>query len=96
MRIKAVQFFQPCPMPNATGKMSVATSARSAEHDLMLEGNAIRISHKQLPAGPVVYITLFNTCWYSLEEVSSEPGTSEITPKGNGKAKSKPHPVVVE
>ena len=92
MKLEAVQFFQSVPLPSDNAKRSpLITSAKHPEFDITLDGYTITL--RTQTSKKAVYVTLFNTCWYTALEVPDESIPSPSAPARATKTKIKSNAV---
>lgn len=85
MKIKKAKFFQTIEVPNhRADNHDLATSINDKEHDIELQGNLIKITHRATQS--TVYVTIFNTSY--IRATDEQPDTKPApSPKGSNKAK---------
>lgn len=97
MRLEAAQFFQPVAAPTTRKdrRSPLVTSVRSDQYDLTLEGGQIKVELRGEKCRPV-YVTVYNTCWYTPLEDPHESSPDPSPPAGESKAKIKRRAVAVD
>lgn len=85
MKIKRAKFFQTIEVPtHRNDNHDLATSINDKDHDIELQGNLIKITHRETKN--TVYVTIFNTSYLRVADVESDTKPAPSA-KVNNKAK---------